>query len=78
MKATIIAFFGLAATAYSATFSLESFMGALANGSGAVTGGAVADSKSGAAAGATEGDGAVIGAATVGSALMTAMQSPYL
>ena len=78
MKTTIIALFGLAATAYSATFRLESFLGALANGTGSVTGGAVADSKSGAAAGATDGDGAVIGAATVGGALLTAMTSPYL
>ena len=78
MKTTLVALFGLAATAYSATFSLESFMGALANGTGAVTGGAVADEKSGAAAGATDGDGAVIGAATTGGALLTAMSSPYL
>ena len=78
MKTTLVALLGLAATAYSATFSLESFMGALANGTGSVTGGAVADEKSGSAAGATDGDGAVIGAATVGSALLTAMSSPYL
>ena len=78
MKSTIIALFGLAATAYSASVSLESFMGALVNSTGAVTGGAVADEKSGAAAGATDGDGAVIGAATVGGALMSAMSSPYL
>ena len=78
MKTTIVALLGLAATAYSATFSLESFLGAMANGTGVVTGGAVADEKSGAAAGATDGDGAVIGAATVGSSLVSALSSPYL
>ena len=78
MKTTILAFFGLVATAYSASVSLESLMGAMANSTGAVTGSAVADEKSGAAAGATDGDGAVVGAATVGSSLVSAMSSPYM
>ena len=78
MKSAVFAFFGLIAAAHSASVDLKSLMGTMAKGSGAVTGGAVADEKSGSAAGATDGDGAVIGAATVGSALMTAMQSPYL
>ena len=78
MKTSVFALLGLAATAYSATVSLESFYGALLNASGTVTGGAVADEKSGAAAGAVDGDGAVISAATVGSALASALSSPYL
>ena len=78
MKSAVFAFFGLVATAYSAKVDLKSLLGVMANSSGAVTGGAVADKDSGAAAGATDGDGAVIGAATVGSALLSAMSSPYM
>ena len=78
MKTSILAFLGLVATAYSASVSLESFLGALANSTGSVTGAAVADEKSGAAAGATDGDGAVIGAATVGGSLVSSMSSPYM
>ena len=78
MKTAVFAFFGLVATTYAATFDISSLMGATASGNGPVTAGAVADSTSGAASGATDGDGAVIGAATVGSAMSAAMASPFL
>ena len=78
MKASVLAFFGLVATSYAAMVDIKSMKGVHAMGNGAVTGAAVADEHSGAASGATDGDGAVIGAATVGSAMSAALASPYL
>lgn len=50
----------------------------MASGFGNVASAAAADKSSGAFSGATDGDGAVVGAAKVGAALGGALSSPYL
>ena len=78
MKTAVFAFFGLVATALSAKIHLSSLEGVMAHGHGPVTSGAVADTSSGAASGAVDGHGAVMGVAGVGGALSGALASPYL
>ncbi len=78
MKTAVFAFFGLVATAFSAKVDLSSLEGVMAKGMGGVTSAAVADKSSGAASGATDGDGAVLGLAQPGGALAGALSSPYL
>ncbi len=78
MKTAVFAFFGLVATAFSAKVDLSSLEGVMAKGMGGVTSAAVADKTSGAASGATDGDGAVLGMAQPGGALAGALSSPYL
>ncbi len=78
MKTAVFAFFGLVATAFSAKVDLSSLEGVMATGMGGVTSAAVADKSSGAASGATDGDGAVLGMAQPGGALAGALSSPYL
>ncbi len=78
MKTAVFAFFGLVATAFSAKVDLASLEGVMAKGMGGVTSAAVADKSSGAASGATDGDGAVLGMAQPGGAMAGALSSPYL
>ena len=78
MKTAVLAFFGLVATALSAKIDLTTEEGVLAKGHGKVTSGAAADHSSGAASGAVDGHGAVLGLAQVGGALSGALSSPYL
>ncbi len=78
MKTAVFAFFGLVATALSAKVDLDTLEGVLAKGEGAVTAAAASDEKSGAASGAVDGDGAVLGMAQPGGALAGALSSPYL
>lgn len=78
MKAAVFAFFGLVATALSAKIDLSTLEGVMAKSEGAVTAGAAADSSSGVASGAVDGDGAVMGLAQAGGAISGALSSPYL
>ena len=78
MKTAVFAFFGLVATVLSAKVDITSVEGVMAKGHGATTGAAAADMKSGVASGALDGDGAVVGLATVGGAVAGALSSPYL
>ena len=80
MKTAVLAFFGLvvAALAHPATVNVTSAEGATAIGEGEVTSAAAADSSSGVASGALHDDGAVLGMATVGSAIAGAISSPSL
>eukprot|EP00171_Calliarthron_tuberculosum_P007447 IDg7447t1 len=78
MKSTIVfTFFGLVASAFSASIDIASLKGAIAKSTGAVTAASAADASSGVAAGAIDGPGSVLGSATIGSALAGAMSSPY-
>jgi len=77
MKTAVFAFFGLVATGYSAKFGL-SFGDLASSGSGAVSAGAIATKDMGAASGATDGAGTVIGAAAPGGAMSMAAASPYM
>lgn len=76
MKTTILAFFGLVASAYAATSSVSSSLGSMAEAMGAVSGVAAADVASGVASGSVDGDGSVMGFATVGGAMVGAATSP--
>ena len=76
--ASVIAFFGVVATAFSATVDIMSSLGVDASSMGNVTAAAAADSESGVASGAVDGAGAVQAAATVGEALAGALSSPYM
>ncbi len=78
MKTAVFAFFGLIVIVFSASVNVTSQEGAMAEGHGDVTSAVAADSTSGAASGAVEGDGAVVGMAQVGAALAGALSSPYL
>ena len=78
MKTAVFAFFGLVATALSAKVDLSILEGVMAKGEGGVTSAAAADKSSGAASGAVDGDGAVLGMAQAGGALAGALSSPYL
>ena len=78
MKTSTLAFLGLVATSYAAMTEVMTDGGAMASSMGAASGSAVADQTSGAAAGSINDDGAVIAAAEVGAALVSAMTSPYL
>lgn len=78
MKTAVFAFFGLVATAFSATVDLSTLKGVMAKGEGSVTSAAAADETSGVASGAVDGDGAVLGMAQVGGAMSGALSSPYL
>ena len=78
MKTAVFAFFGLVATAFSATVDIKSLEDVMAKGMGGVTSAAAADKSSGVASGAVDGDGAVMGLAQPGSALSGALSSPYL
>jgi len=77
MKTVVFAFLGLTATVFAAKFDLG-FESLMASGMGATTGGAIATKDMGAASGATDGDGMVIGAAAPGGALISSMMSPYM
>ena len=76
MKSAIFAFIGLVATGYAATAGVSSEMGAMADAMGKVVSAVSADSTSGSASAAVDGAGTVMGAATVGGALGSAMSSP--
>ncbi len=78
MKTAVCAFFGLVATALSAKVDLSTLEGVVAKGAGGVTSAAAADKSSGAASGAVDGEGAVLGMAQAGGALAGALSSPYL
>ena len=78
MKTAVFAFFGLVATALSAKVDIETLKGVMAHGHGPVTSAAGADGHSGAASGAVDGHGAVMGLAHPGGALSGALSSPYL
>lgn len=78
MKTAVFAFFGLVATAFSATVDLSTIKGVMAKGEGSVTAAAAADETSGVASGAVDGDGSVLGMAQVGGAMSGALSSPYL
>lgn len=78
MKTAVFAFFGLIATAFSATVDHSTLDGVTAKGEGSVTSAAAADKTSGVASGALDGDGAVLGMAQVGGAISGALSSPYL
>lgn len=78
MKIALFAFFGLVATAFSATADLSSLEGVTAKGEGSVTSAAAADKTSGVASGAVDGDGSVMSMAQVGGAMSGALSSPYL
>ena len=78
MKTAVFAFFGLVATALSAKVDIETLKGVMAHGHGEVTSAAAADGHSGAASGAVDGHGHVLGMAQPGGALSGALSSPYL
>ena len=78
MKTAVFAFFGLVATAFSAKVHVETLKEVMAHGHGEVTSAAAADEHSGAASGAVDGHGAVMGLAHPGGALSGALSSPYL
>ena len=77
MKTAVFAFFGLVATGFSAKFNLG-FKDLMASGSGSTSAGAIATKDMGAASGAVDGDGMVLGAAAPGGALAMGMASPSL
>ena len=76
--ASVIAFFGVVASAFSASVDLMSAMGVEASSMGNVTAAAAADKSSGVASGAVDGAGAVSAGATVGEAFAGALSSPYM
>ena len=76
--ASVIAFFGVVATAFSASVDLMTALGVNASSMGNVTAAAAADKDSGVASSAVDGPGAVQAAATVGEALAGALSSPYM
>ena len=78
MKTAVFAFFGLVATALSAKVDLSTLEGVMAKAEGGVTSAAAADKSSGAASGAVDGYGAVLGMAQAGGALAGAPFAPYL
>ena len=77
-SASVLAFFGLVATAFSASVDIMSQLGVNATAMGGVTAASAADSESGVASGAVDGAGAVQAAAAAGSALAGALSSPYM
>ena len=74
----VLAFFGIVASALSASVDVTTEKNVTASGYGDVTAAAAADLESGAAAGAVDGAGIVTGLATVGGAIAGAASSPYM
>ena len=77
-SASVLAFFGVVATAFSATVDIMSQLGVNATSMGAVTAAAAADESSGVGAGAVDGPGAIQALAAPGAALAGALSSPYM
>lgn len=78
MKTAVFVFLGFIAVALSAKTDVESEEGATAKGHGPVAAAAAADALSGVGSGAIDGDGKVVGLASVGGAIVGALSSPYL